>query len=351
MILLNPATILVGDYRFAPRNNAGPEVVVYDKEGRVYQLDEDFTPLAVGQLYNLQPLNLDSLSFHPERELAAFIMEDAAIGAGDFTGRLLWSKAGAYECVLFSRDGGLIWSVARLDGEHLRISVFHSGDGTLAHSLDLEDPFGDSVLRLMDIPGAEAVTLELAAGQDGISVYELSIQQDGLHSREMFPQGCYIAPAWHPDGSQLFTLENDAQVYARFSYPALELLQEQGPHDGDYEDECEEEDHYPGYGMLYLQNGQVITQNTNERFFLFDPGTMERIGEWAFTGYEPVPASVVFPSLDDDPSLYSQLQSCERVGSLLIFRTGSLHEIPHLLMIEEAALLETIGSMLTRPRG
>ncbi|MFD2877881.1 hypothetical protein ACFTAO_20770 [Paenibacillus rhizoplanae] len=187
-------------------------------------------------------------------------MEDAAMGAGDFTGRLLWSKAGAYVCVLFSRDGGLIWSVDRLDEENLRISVFHSGDGTMAHSLDLEDPFGDSALRLMDIPGSDAVTLELAAGQDGISVYELSIQQDGLCSREMFPQGCYLSPAWHPDGSQLFTLENDAQVYACFSYPALELLEEQGLNDGDYDDEYEEEDHYPGYGMLYLQNGQVITQ-------------------------------------------------------------------------------------------
>lgn len=211
------------------------------------------------------------------------------MGAGDFTGRLLWSKAGTYVCVLFSRDGGLIWSVDRLDEENLRISLFHSGDGTLAHSLDLEDPFGDSALRLMDIPGSGAVTLELAAGQDGISVYELFIQQDGLCSREMFPQGCYLSPAWHPDGSQLFTLENDAQVYACFSYPALELLEEQGMNDGD--------------------------------------------------------------SLNDDPSLYSQLQSCERVGSLLIFRTGSLHDIPHLLLIEEVALLEAIGSMLTRPHG
>lgn len=33
MILLNPATILIGDYHFAARNNGGPEVVVYDKEG------------------------------------------------------------------------------------------------------------------------------------------------------------------------------------------------------------------------------------------------------------------------------------------------------------------------------
>ncbi|WP_405112701.1 hypothetical protein MHH28_05205 [Paenibacillus sp. FSL K6-1217] len=351
MILLNPATILIGDYRFEARNNAGPEVVVYDKEGRVYRLDADFTPRDAGQLYNLQPLNLDSLSFHPEREMAAFIMQDAAIGAGDFTGGLLWSKAGAYVCVLFSRDGGLIWSVDKLDEEHLRISVFHSGDGTLAHSLDLEDPFGDSMLRLSDIPESDAVTLELAAGQNGISVFELSIQEDGLRSREMFPQGCYLAPAWHPDGKQLFTLENDMQVYARFSYPALELLQEQGPHDGDYEDEVEEEDSYPGYGMLYLQNGQTITQNSNERFFLFDPAKMERIDEWAFAGYEPVPASVVFPSLDDDPSQYSQIQSCERAGSLLMFRTGSLHDIPHLLMVEEAALTEAIRSVLTKPRG
>lgn len=105
MILLNPATILIGDYRFAARNNAGTEVVVYDKEGRVYRLDADFTPREAGQLYNLQPLNLDSLSFHPERELAAFIMQDAVMGTGDFTGRLLWSKAGPYVCVLFSRDG------------------------------------------------------------------------------------------------------------------------------------------------------------------------------------------------------------------------------------------------------
>lgn len=351
MILLNPAKILVGDYRYAPRNNPGSQVILYNKECHVYRLDTDLMPQEAGRIYNGQSVELDTLSFHPGLEQAAFIMEDGTLGAGDFTGKLLWSKPGAYICTLFSRDGGLIWSVAKLNEDRMQISVFRSEDGTVAYTLDMEDPFGDSVLRLMDIPGSDAVTLEFAAGQDGISVYELSIQQDGLCSREMFPQGCYISPAWHPDGKQLFTLENDMQLYASFTYPALELLQEQSPHDGEYEDEYEEEDHYPGYGMLYLQNGQAITQNTNERFFLFDPAKMERIDEWAFAGYEPVPASVVFPSLDDDPSQYSQLQSCARAGSLLMFRTGSLHDIPHLLMIEEAAFVDAISSVLTRPRG
>lgn len=39
----------------------------------------------------------------------------------------------------------------------------------------MEDPLYDSALRMMDIPASDSVTLELAAGQNGVSVYELSI--------------------------------------------------------------------------------------------------------------------------------------------------------------------------------
>ncbi|WP_240421940.1 hypothetical protein [Paenibacillus periandrae] len=53
---------------------------------------------------------------------------------------------------------------------------------------------------MMDIPASDSVTLELAAGQDGVSVYELSIQEKKLCIKEMFPYGCYITPAWHPGG-------------------------------------------------------------------------------------------------------------------------------------------------------
>lgn len=340
MILLTPQRTLTGSYSFSARNNETPEVFLYDKTYKLYRLDEQLTPNEAGHLYNRAQLQFNTLSFHPSLERAAFVTEDDALGLGDFNGQLLWSTPGSFACALFSHDGERIWAAQKLDENRLQLFVYRAEDGALLHSLEMEDPLVDSALRFMDIPDSTSVTLELAAGQDGISVYELSVQDHGLEVNEMFPHSCYITPAWRPDGRSLFTMENDAYVYACFSYPGLALSAEQ--EQLEESEESEGPDLYPGYGMLYLSSGLAVTQNMNERFFLFDPVQMKRIDELAFAGYEPLPESVVYPNLDDEDSLCSQISSFERVGKLLIAKTGSMHEPPQLLLMEESALLEAI---------
>ncbi len=51
----------------------------------------------------------------------------------------LWSKVGRFACVLFSRDGKLIWTAQKLDENHLQILVYLSEDGTLLHTHEMED--------------------------------------------------------------------------------------------------------------------------------------------------------------------------------------------------------------------
>jgi hypothetical protein len=342
MIRLTPAKTLVGSYGFCARNNEASAVYLYDMEHRVYRLDESLTHHEAGSISNQAKLQFKTLSFHPFMERAAFIMEEGSVAVGDFAGQLLWSKVGSFECVLFSREGSLIWTAQKLDENRLRISVYLSEDGTLVHTHEMEDPLYDSALRMMDIPASDSVTLELAAGQDGVSVYELSIQENQLCIKEMFPNGCYISPAWHPDGTTLFTLENDMRLFACFSYPALELSMEQEQLEEDPEEE--DSDMNPGYEMLYLNNGLAVTQNMNDRFFLFNPRQMERFDELIFEGYEPVPTNIVFPNLLDDTSKHSQISSFERVDQLFIAKTGSLYETQHMLIIKETAVAEAITS-------
>lgn len=340
MIRLTPAKTLVGSYGFCARNNEAPTAYLYDMEYRVYRLDESLTQHEAGSISNQAKLQFNTLSFHPFMERAAFIMKEGSVAVGDFAGQLLWSKVGSFVSVLFSREGSLIWTAQKLDENRLRISVYLSEDGTLVHTSEMEDPLYDSALRMMDIPASDSVTLELAAGQDGVSVYELSIQEKRLYTKEMFPNESYISPAWHPDGTSLFTLENDMRMFACFSYPALESI-EQEQHEEDQNEE--DSDMNPGYEMLYLSNGLAVTQNMNDRFFLFDPHHMERSDELIFEGYEPVPTNTVFPKLPDDTSLHSQISSLERVGKLFIAKTGSLYETHHMLIIEEAAVLKAIS--------
>ncbi|WP_240421941.1 hypothetical protein [Paenibacillus periandrae] len=89
----------------------------------------------------------------------------------------------------------------------------------------------------------------------------------------------------------------------------MELLKEQNQLEEDQDDEGS--DMNPGYEMLYLKNGLAVTQNMNDRFFLFDPSQMERIEELVFAGYEPVPTNTVFQNLNEETSLYSQISSFE----------------------------------------
>lgn len=332
MVILDAHKIHKGTYRYCRRNNPSAQVYLYDLDRLIYKLGADFALSVAGALHPKAQLGHAAVSFHPSEARVAVILEDQSLALCNFEGAALHHYAGAYACVFYARGGEYIWAAEKLDKKRLRISVF-SGAGLLLEQCEMKDELYDSHLILSDIPYSDKVILELAAGQDGVSLYEcqygaaISIKEFALAKE--FPKSSFVTPAWSPDGSRLITLENDMQTYASFTYPKFEQI---AVSENDFEDE----DEAPGYNLIYLQNGLAIVQNANYRHFLFDPVKMERLAELVFAAYEPVPAHQIYKNLKDDDTLCARIVYFDRIGGeLLAARTDERHDEAVLLLINE----------------
>ena len=335
MILIEPKKICKGIYKYISRNNFADFTFLYDKNYSIYSLEPGCELKNAGRLSFKAQLKHNTVSFHPSDKKAAVILQDSSLAVYDFNADVLWQKSGLFVCQAYTKNGNYIWTVEKLSRNYLRISIFDANNGSLLNSLEIKDTLYDSDPHISDIPDSDNIILELAAGQDGICLFECRYT-DKIELTELFPHNSYITPAWLPDGTKIITLENDAQVYAHFSCPQYELLGEQ--EDMDFDDE----DLMPGYNMIYLKNGLAIVQNMNYRHFLFDPVKLKRIDEIAFQGYEPVPTNQIYKNLKDEHTLCSRIVYFDRTGSILTAQTSDKDNEPVTIFIDEDMLINQI---------
>ena len=328
MILIKPEKICKGIYKYISRNNFADFIFFYDVNYNIYTLDAEYNLINAGKLNTDAQLSYNTVSFHPSDKKAAVILKDGSLAVNDFNADILWRKTGSFVCLIYSKCGNYIWTAEKLGKTRLRISIFDSISGSLLTFHEMDDLLYDSSLRISDIPGSDNIILELAAGQDGICLFECKYTSR-IELTELFQHNSYITPAWSPDRTKMITLENDSQTYAHFSCPQYKLLAEQAKIDFD------DEESMPGYNMIYLKNGLAIIQNMNYRHFLFDPVKLERLGEIIFHGYEPVPAKQIYKSLKDDNTLCSRIVYFDRIGTLLAAQTSSKDDDPVTVFIDE----------------
>ncbi len=173
----------------------------------------------------------------------------------NFNGEKLWEHSGNFQVISFVNKGNIIWAVERINKERLLISVYATANGQKLAYLVVHDELSESYIRIRDIPYADAVLIELAAGQDGIVVMKFTYKNNVIFSRELFPGCSYILPAFIPDMTKIITLENDYQLYASFTWPNMVPITRQKLVD------LEDESLIPGYDLIYLKNNLAITQN------------------------------------------------------------------------------------------
>lgn len=325
MISIKPAQIYNSLYKYCPRNNLHKNTFLYDNEKYVYHLSENFKLKHVGKLHDTCMPSYGGVSFHPEKYQVGFLTKDKSISVCDFNNNLLWEKKGEFTCVIFSSDGELLWACEEIDSENIKIWVFNSQNGDVYSVYNLNDDLYDSRLNLSDIPNSKNIILQLAAGQDGVLLYELSLLDEEINARVMFGNVSYITPAFKFDGLKFLTLDNDDFTLAHFSFPDLKPLSIQN--DIDFDDE----DSSPSYSMIYLKNDFFIVQSSEYCLYLIDTIKMEVLSEIVLT------KDVVNP-LKDDNSLYSEILSLDRVGDVLIATTVD----DHILLFSENDFTEEI---------
>ena len=310
---------------------------VYDSESRVFEIVDDFELRACGKLEGIaSQTGASGVSFHPQRELAAFVTEEG-MAVSDFHGNYLWEYKAPVAAVLFSRSGDEVWIAENTDSKKLFISLVDTESGMENSANTMDDPLYNSFLALYHAP--ETVLLELSAGQDGCEIWELDDTDSATQYRVVFPSYSHIMPAFRPDGKRLLTLENDEQLFYSYSWPGMSLVARQRRHT---EKGGADEEAAPGYSIVYLNNGLAVVQSESGRLYLLDPEKMERLEELVIAGFEPVPIHEVFPNLSDDGNgpLFSPIEIFGRLSDVLVAITNKRAKNKAIVLLSEDELVK-----------
>ena len=336
---ITPTKIHAGTFSAPYRVPFGWRRFIYDTGNRVFEIMDNLELRPCGTLAGFARKDeLSGAAFHPQKEMAAYLTENG-MAVSDFNGTILWEYKTPAAALLFSRNGEELWIAEKIDKDTLRVSVCDAYRGMENSVVAMKDPFYDSSLILYHAPGT--VLMGLAAGQDGCAIWALDDAEAVMKHRDVFPHKSFFIPAFHPDGGRLLDLENDEQLFYTYDWPAATLIARQRDFtEAKWNDE--EGEALPGFSLVYLKNGQAVVQSASYRFYLFDPEKMARLEELVIDGFEPLPTKEIFPRLEDDESLCSQLVSLERMGDVLIARTGKEIKNQALLLFTEDELFRQI---------
>lgn len=315
---------LFTDMYFEAKNTPCEHIYVYDTELKLYQVTPTMELIKVGSISENILKSEQSITFHPTDNKYSIISKSESLIAYNFNGEKLWEHSGNFQVISFVNKGNIIWAVERINRERLLISVYATANGQKLAYLVVHDELYDSYIRIRDIPYADAVLIELAAGQDGIVVMKFTYKNNVIFSQELFPGCSYILPAFIPDMTKIITLENDYQLYASFTWPNMVPIARQEPLDE------EDESFIPGYEFIYLKNSLAIIQNADGECFLFDPVKMIRLRKINFYFKEASPHQKrhIFTS---------KLESLSRLGNLLVaYSTDTMGKHVMLLMDESS---------------
>lgn len=318
---------LFTDMYFESKNTPCEHIYVYDTELKLYQVTPTMELIKVGSISENILKSEQSITFHPTDNKYSIISKSESLIAYNFNGEKLWEHSGNFQVISFVNEGNIIWAVERINKERLLISVYATANGQKLAYLVVHDELYDSYIRIRDIPYADAVLIELAAGQDGIVVMKFTYKNNVIFSQELFPGCSYILPAFIPDMTKIITLENDYQLYASFTWPNMVPIARQEP--------LGEEDvsFIPGYEFIYLKNSLAIIQNADGECFLFDPVKMIRLRKITFYFKEASPHQKrhIFTS---------KLESLSRLGNLLVaYSTDTMGKHVMLLMDESSIIV------------
>ncbi len=244
-------------------------------------------------------------SVHPEKSCFSVIKGKQWLGVYDFTGNKLKEISGTYECAAFSLEGNL-WLIERLGHEQLKLKIY-DGELELLTTLDIEDSLFDSHLFLTAVPKSNDMILELAAGQDGSSIILLTFENNLVEVKDMFPESCLSCPAFNEDGTKFLTLEFYDGILYHYSYPQLELL-------GEFEYDMESE----VCGTIIYLNSESAIISYDYRYFLLDIDSMKIVEEIIVEGHEPVATEKIYPNLEGDESLITDISDMRVVGDKVL---------------------------------
>lgn len=258
--------------------------------------------------------HVKGVSISPSGDLLAVLDEDALslIHLPDFVEN--HRLDGMFESCLFSPSGRLLWTAKRVSGEVAAIEIFETEKWQTVGNSEVADPFGDSGLMLFAQPNDAGVTLWVAAGQDGQSLY-WARYADSKVTVEPFPKLMDTTPPAFDQAGRRFLVVSGGTV-CLFQYPG-------GPELGRIAWPLEDDP--PAEMIAFLGNQHALAHSGNGRLFLLDLNRLAIVEEMQIRGHEPRPVKDLFPNLPRD------LQPCTDLSTFIPLPSGTFLSLHHAL--------------------
>lgn len=326
-----PDIVVEGPWKVRPSHDRGRRILAHDPDGEAREILPSGLSRRLGRLpSHAGPDSFRQLDFHP-RELRFVKMTGDGLLCADLAGTTRWLRHGTFTDATVLCRRQMVWMAHHLDDATVEVQMLDWSDGQTLASARIPDRLEGSGLLLSDTPG-DTLTLELGAGQDGITVWEIGLDDDRIMAREMFPGTSYITPAWSPSGHQLVAWENDRYIVARFSYPRLQRLAAQD------EPASADDAWILGGDIAWAGVGSLLVPDERYRIWSFDPATLKPLREVVIDGWEPAPANVLYPRLAGETDLMSAISGIDRVGPWLAANTFENSPHPALLLLNPERL-------------
>ncbi|MEG4309571.1 MULTISPECIES: hypothetical protein [unclassified Microcoleus] len=218
-----------------------------------------------------------------------------------------YNKNGFQDC-WFDADGVRFWCMKLIEGGEVEIQIRDTNSWQIQRQLLLEDPFCWSSFSFHPHPENQILALWAAAGQDGQQIYWLYDDGTEIHAVEVPCPDDTGPPEFHPAGGEFVVVHDCDRQISRFSFPDCNLL-------GICECPCPDSDDWFRYSMCYLSDDRLLIDTVEGRMYLIDIDKMEMLDELILSGHEPRPSQELYPNLNEEEGLCSDLDCFYRFDS------------------------------------
>jgi len=288
------------------------------------------------------PCSICSLSLHPNASLIAWTAKsDGSLHVADFFGTQVahittpqksTASPIASACA-FSTDGDYLWHAFTLTSDQIVVQRIDSTTWQPTGKVALDDPFFESHISFGRISQSSGMSIWVAAGQDGQQVYWAEPAAQGIVTTKQQQLADSGPPIFSHLGNEFLAM-GDEDTICRYSYPNVKLLGM-----SQIFDEREDFEPFLYGGHCYLNHTTAVASLAEGRLFTMDLDRMTRssltlteririklkrpvrtalVEEVFIAGHEPVSSKKIYPTLDDNGMLCSDLTSIERYGDLII---------------------------------
>lgn len=202
------------------------------------------------------------------------------------------------EACLFSSSGSWLWSASHANSNTAVLEIRDPTTGSVIVRTEVPDPFGSSSLMLFRYPTEDRVALWVAAGQDGQCLYWGNYDGSKLTTQRFLDLTDTTPPSFDRSGDRFLVVSGGGvRLYA---YPGgPELGRVVWPLDDDP----------PAETISFVDNEHAMVHSGNGRLFLIDLRQMQVMEEISIRGHEPRPVHELYPNLQRDQELCSDLST------------------------------------------